>query len=559
MKRILIVVFLAHFFMMQVRAQGETDHTYTFTEGPDKNPMKGWNSGWWDDLDIATVGFQYIKWNEFEPTDGSFDFDYVEEVINRPGSSGRHLILRLYTDWFGNDQVSDAGPQWLYDDYGVARLQSPNGKYITDYNDPNYISQVKEAIEALANQYNNDPRMYVVQLGVLGYWGEWHTFTFNDDNFDITFDSKTQIIETYKSNFSNVEIMGRQPWDEPLTSTGNIGFHNDFFVPNNGHSNEFDVSVDENNQWMQGPIGGESPPINDNDQEQYMIDLYETPTGMEMITKGHYSTMQLGDAVRPSCDNGQETSRCQAFMELHRKMGYNYQITNALFAETLTQSDNLSVDLAITNIGVAPMYYDWDVQFALLNESNEPVALFETPYDVRSILPDGSSYAIPLSTSLEDIPVANYKLATRIIQPGSDTSKTNAWELEARNTYILLSNELSVVEGSWDSNNSLVGGWSILGNIVVQESSLGIDNTILDTSVKLYPNPTKDLLNLVKSDVITLQSMALFDYSGRLLRTVNLEKMSDTKTIDISNLAAGIYHITIQSENGQLQRRLIKQ
>nr|WP_280139548.1 beta-galactosidase [Aquimarina amphilecti] len=176
---------------------------------------------------MASVGFQYIKWKDFEPTNGNFDFNAVEDVINRPGSAGKHVILRLYTDWFGTEQDSDAGPQWLYTDFGVSRLQSGN-KYITDYNNPNYINQAIEAIEALATRYNNDPRVYNIQIGILGYWGEWHTFSYDDPNFNISETAKNQIITSYKSNFSNKKIMGRYPWRDPLSTTGNIGFHNDF-------------------------------------------------------------------------------------------------------------------------------------------------------------------------------------------------------------------------------------------------------------------------------------------------------------------------------------------
>ena len=59
--------------------------------------------------------------------------------------------------------------------------------------------------------------------------------------------------------------MGRYPWREPLKSTGDIGFHNDYFGPV-PHSDEFDEAVFEENKWIEGPIGGEYPPqISEND------------------------------------------------------------------------------------------------------------------------------------------------------------------------------------------------------------------------------------------------------------------------------------------------------
>ena len=62
--------------------------------------------------------------------------------------------------------------------------------------------------------------------------------------------------------------MGRYPWREPLKSTGDIGFHNDYFGPV-PHSNEFDEAIFDGNKWIEGPIGGEYPPqISQNDFNQ---------------------------------------------------------------------------------------------------------------------------------------------------------------------------------------------------------------------------------------------------------------------------------------------------
>jgi hypothetical protein len=60
-----------------------------------------------------------------------------------------------------------------------------------------------------------------------------------------------------------------------------------------------------------------------------------------------------------------------------------------------------------------------------------------------------------------------YKLAIRIIQPDADQAKDSVWKLDARNTYILFSNELPVIAGAWGSDNALIGGWSLLGEVTV--------------------------------------------------------------------------------------------
>ncbi len=440
------------------------EHTYVKNAGPYKNPLKGWNSGWdgGNDHPESSVGFQYIPWKDFEPSDGNFDRGAVEAIIENEGSKNRHLILRLYCDWHGNDAESDC-PSWMYTDAGVARLRGDNGRYITDFNDANYIAQAEEAISALASEYDNDPRIYAVQMGVVGYWGEWHAWgsNFSGDGYEITTETKTAILNAYTTSFKNAKIMARYPWREPTNTANGIGFHNDFFVVNNGHSEEFDLAVTTGSQWTVSPIGGEVPPRGDGEASNEKADLFSGSTGQTILEAGHYSTMKAGDY---RVEKGQ--SGYDGYMRLHKMMGYNYQIDVARFANNVSKSGLLSAELVGTNIGVAPMYFDWNVQFALLDANDNPVVMQNSDSSLTSILP-GAMFSFSSDIALGNVSAGDYKLAVRIIQPGADEAKQEAWKLDARNTYILFSNDLPVVDGKW-VNKRLVGGWSVLGSVAVQ-------------------------------------------------------------------------------------------
>ncbi|MGL4574717.1 MAG: beta-galactosidase, partial [Burkholderiaceae bacterium] len=334
-------------------------HTYTKNAGPDKNPLKGWNSSWDNTFPEATVGFQYVSWNEFEPQNNQYDFGRVEQIIAKGGSVNKHVVLRLYCDWYWEDVKSHC-PDWLYTQAGVKRLTGDNGTYITDFNSPAYISEATQAIQALASRYNNDPRIHVIQIGVLGYWSEWHTYGFslNGKGYDITEASQTAILNAYKTHFTNVKLQGRYPQNGLLAKETTFGFHNDYFVANNGHSDDFDNALASSGLWLNGPIGGEVPPRSDNEGTKEQILMYDTPKGESMITTGRYSTMAPGWYQQQPGQRFYE-----GFMKLHRMMGYNFQIESAQFADTLSTTDAMSVRVNAKNIGVAPMYKDWAVQF----------------------------------------------------------------------------------------------------------------------------------------------------------------------------------------------------
>lgn len=435
-------------------------HTYPKNDGPSKNPHKGWNASWSTQFEEASVGFQYVAWKDFEPRNNEFDFAKVEEIINRQGTVGKHFVLRLYCDWAPSDANSNC-PDWLYSQVGVKRLRGDGGTSITDYNDPNYLSEAVVAIQALASRYDSDPRVHAFQLGILGYWGEWHTsgFKMNGVGYDISDTTKNTILNAYQTSFTKAKIQGRYPWREPLTSTKWIGFHNDYFVPNNGHSDEFDTALSTGGQWLNGPIGGEVPPRNNAAIAAETQALLATPKGESMIATGHYSTMAPG-SYRMSAGS----PYYGGYMKLHRMMGYNYQIESVNFADTSPSGNPVSVQLMLKNIGVAPTYYEWQVQFALLDSQDEPIAMGPANFRLATVKP-GESFTLSSSLFPGNITPGSYRLAVRVIQPGADAAKPGPWKLDARNTYLLFANDLPTVAGSWGTNNALKGGWSILGPV----------------------------------------------------------------------------------------------
>jgi Domain of unknown function (DUF4832)/Beta-galactosidase len=453
-----------------VTRQSPASVTFPKTDGPDVNPRKGWNASWNNDLPNTSVGFQYIEWKVFEPQKGQFNWNAVEAVMDRPGSRGRHVVLRLHCDWAR--ELTTNCPDWIYAQVGVKRIQGvttdsiPKVGYITDYNDPKYITEATRAIEALAAHYRGDPRIQAFQLGMLGFWGEWHASGFrytNGDRYVLSETSGQAIIGAYKANVTYAPIQGRYPWEEPLKSAGGMGFHNDFFVANNGHSDKFDSTLTASGAWLNGPIGGEVPPRNDATKLAAEIaSLYGTAKGDSMIRRGHYSTMAPGKYYQSPSD-----PNYARYMRLHRMMGYNYQIDSAVFPTITGRESTLATQIIGTNTGVAPTYHAWTTQFALLDSNNRIVRRDYVTYNFRTVRPQ-DTFVLRSSMALRLLPAGTYKLAVRIVQPGAELRKTTAWKLAARNTYILFANEMQTVPGAWGSDNALVGGWSVLGNVSVR-------------------------------------------------------------------------------------------
>ena len=93
----------------------------------------------------------------------------------------------------------------------------------------------------------------------------------------------------------------------------------------------------------------------------------------------------------------------------------------------------------------------------------------------------------------------------------------------------------------------------MMGQFTVVDSSLGIPE-ILAESVRVFPNPSFDYVNIEISDTNSIQSISLFDVSGKKI----LSYFDNPKRLDVSQLHSGLYFLKIETNEGILVKKLIK-
>ncbi|MEM7086413.1 MAG: T9SS type A sorting domain-containing protein [Bacteroidota bacterium] len=92
------------------------------------------------------------------------------------------------------------------------------------------------------------------------------------------------------------------------------------------------------------------------------------------------------------------------------------------------------------------------------------------------------------------------------------------------------------------------------GNFAVFQDSkiLGInDNTL--SKVRLFPNPTSDLL-FISSEQAIVDTITIFDLSGKRIPLT----LSADRSVDISAIPEGMYFMEITSENDRIVQKFIK-
>ena len=83
---------------------------------------------------------------------------------------------------------------------------------------------------------------------------------------------------------------------------------------------------------------------------------------------------------------------------------------------------------------------------------------------------------------------------------------------------------------------------------------LGMDDLALDQQFVLYPNPSSDIIHIKKPDALQVESVRIYNALGQLLFS-----QAFSETLDISKYSKGILFLQLQTENGIVNKTIVKE
>jgi hypothetical protein len=119
------------------------------------------------------------------------------------------------------------------------------------------------------------------------------------------------------------------------------------------------------------------------------------------------------------------------------------------------------------------------------------------------------------------------------------------------------------VDSKWIEAQIYTIVWIQNGNNVILNSGTQFDTTVgtndilTDETVKIYPNPTKDVLTVDLTNISAIpQMITLINVDGREVAKIKAQK--DINSLNISELADGFYTILVQTDHGVLSYNCLK-
>lgn len=84
--------------------------------------------------------------------------------------------------------------------------------------------------------------------------------------------------------------------------------------------------------------------------------------------------------------------------------------------------------------------------------------------------------------------------------------------------------------------------------------ALGTQQPSAKSSLVLYPNPVTNELNLAVSNSEIVENVTIYNLTGQLVKSLK----GDIKTVDMSDLSSGNYFVKVQTNQGVMNKKIIK-
>lgn len=362
-------------------------------QGAINNPLKGFRA--YKEHGYGLLVRKYIGWNELEL---SAD-DTVDRIIaltnkitviqgKRFEDLNIKLVPRVYLDWEGRP----------------GRQHWPADLHTFDYDSPTFQERLKALVAKLGQAWDEDPRIFAVQMGLIGYFGEHH-------HPAPTPQQRRLLAEAFQSAFKNKPVLVRH--NDPEFMEAGFGIYYDTFAnltrePPFGPKDQFpwQATFVYRDVWKHAPIEGE---VEYNWQKRDDAKATQTfgLTPDETLTVPAYRRYMI-DKIRRyhasylgwiSSYNDSNSEVVAGAGEVQKVFGYRFVLESVSYPLVIEPGKQLTVKLTVRNTGSAPFYLDWPVAVALLDPTTrKPVWMAPLDgVDIRQWMPgedwDSSAFA----------------------------------------------------------------------------------------------------------------------------------------------------------------------
>ena len=155
----------------------------------------------------STIQYARWGWGELEPQPGKLNAAFLDKVLKETHDAGQKLAFRVMC--CSTDKGQPYHPQWLKEIGGKvlqADYEGQNPFPIPDMDDPAVLKAHLDFIRRLGKQYDGHADIDHIDLGSIGWWGEWHLSSSTKCKLP-TLENRMKVVDAYLAAFKKTPLL----------------------------------------------------------------------------------------------------------------------------------------------------------------------------------------------------------------------------------------------------------------------------------------------------------------------------------------------------------------
>ena len=426
-----------------------------YVPAPVDNPLKGLvpYAGDHQDRFPHSMEFNYLPLSDLLVAKDTYDWDPLERLLNDIAGRKHQTVFRIWMEYPGKTEgippyLETQGlkvTEWLNtntEPFPPTKVRTP------DYEDPRLRSALRNFILEMGKRYDGDPRIAYITAGLIGTWGEWHTYPRTD--LMASKPVQNEIMDAYEKAFKRTPILLRYPAGENSFAHApnhhrRMGYHDDSFCwatldTGRPQDNWFFMPALQSagpsaiEKWKSVPIGGEIRP----EVWGQVFDRSPSNSNAQDFRKCVDATHATWLMDTGMFRERQSHERIENAKREVRHMGYEFHITQT---DITVIPGKILLSAHVRNLGVAPFYFDWEIELASMNAERRVLQRFPTNWSLTKLLPDDSDREWKITVEKKELSPETQFFALRAVNPmkgGLPLRFANAKRIQQDNGWLLL-------------------------------------------------------------------------------------------------------------------------
>ncbi len=307
----------------------------------------------------STVMYTRWGWDKLEPERGRLNTDLLDHTLAECRAAGQTLAFRVMC--CSTNPKAPYHPAWLESAGGrviVADYHGVEPLPIPDFDDKTTLSLHLDCIRRLGERYDGHPDIDHVDLGSIGWWGEWHLYGSKRAKLP-SLDHRRRVVDAYFAAFRRTPLLMLVGGNECLAEAvqrgagwradclGDMGgFSKSWFHMRHGYP-VWLAKARALDAWRRAPVAWETCW----DIRRWVAEGWSLRYIFNYALACHGSFLNNKSAPLPNRDDVR--LEIERFL---RRLGYRFVLRELRHPPRVRAGDVLRVDTVWQNVGSAPCY-----------------------------------------------------------------------------------------------------------------------------------------------------------------------------------------------------------